>query len=140
MNTTKTTKQGDEYRVRLFVNGEYQAGADYFTDDKRDAKETAAVMVKNGGLSDKATNEAICEQAEYNEEIGIHEDEDEVLFDVCNDYSLEIASPVPVISFKVYREQEHTMDCGETITVYIHKEYNEVHYCKGPRYLNGRYL
>ena len=44
---TKTTKNDGEYRVRLFVDGNYQAGSDYFTDCKIDAKETAKAMVDN---------------------------------------------------------------------------------------------
>lgn len=68
MNTTKTTKQGGEYRVRLFVDGIYQAGADYYTNDKQDAEGTAAHMIANGGISDKTTDFAIEEQVDYNEE------------------------------------------------------------------------
>lgn len=45
--TTKISKVDGEYRVRLFIDGEYQAGADYFTDDKQDAQDTAAHMAAN---------------------------------------------------------------------------------------------
>ena len=40
-------REMEEYRVSLFINGEYQAGADYFTDCKIDAKETAKHMKEN---------------------------------------------------------------------------------------------
>jgi len=69
-----------------------------------------------------------------------NENQEIVWFDVCNDYSLDLALPNTAFGFDVYREKEHTMDTGETVVVLIHKEYNEIHYCKGPRYLNGRYL
>lgn len=69
MNTAKTTKKDGEYRVRLFVDGVYQAGADYFTTDKQDAKDTAKQMILNGGLSDKTTEFAVEEQIAFNEEI-----------------------------------------------------------------------
>jgi hypothetical protein len=36
-----------EFKVRLFIAGNYQEGADYFTDDKDDAFSTARVMVEN---------------------------------------------------------------------------------------------
>jgi hypothetical protein len=52
--TTKISfdREIEEYRVRLFINGEYQAGSDYFTDCKIDAKETAKEMEKKALLSD----------------------------------------------------------------------------------------
>lgn len=37
VRTTKISKQNGEYRVRLFNNGEYQEGCDYFTEDHDDA-------------------------------------------------------------------------------------------------------
>lgn len=66
--TTKTTLQYGEYRVRLFIDGQYQAGADYFTDDKKDAKCTAELMVVKAGISDKTTSFAKDEQADYLED------------------------------------------------------------------------
>lgn len=69
MNTTKITKQDGEYRVRLFANGAYQAGADYFTSDKQDAIDTAKHMQINGGITDKTTSFAIEEQADFDEMI-----------------------------------------------------------------------
>lgn len=45
--TTKISKKEGEYRVRLFIDGVYQAGGDYFTDDKTDAKRTAEAMVRD---------------------------------------------------------------------------------------------
>ena len=68
MNTTKISKADGEYRIRLFIDGQYQAGADYFTDDKQDAIETAAAMQRKAGLSDKTTENAKAEQAEYDAE------------------------------------------------------------------------
>lgn len=76
--TTKTTKTDGEYRVRLFIDGEYQAGADYFTDCKEDAAATAKHMQEHGGYSDKSTDFAKAEQEDYNEEHGTQpEDEEE---------------------------------------------------------------
>ena len=45
MRTTKIKKttQGD-YRVSLFIDGEYQKFCDYFTNDKEDAQDTAKAM------------------------------------------------------------------------------------------------
>jgi hypothetical protein len=66
--TTKITKSDDEFRVRLFIGGEYQAGADYFTDDREDAKGTAAAMIETAGISDKTTDFAKDEQADFDAE------------------------------------------------------------------------
>lgn len=63
--TTKTTKRDGEFRVRLFINDEYQAGADYFTDDKEDAEITAQIMRERAGYSDKTTDFAKSEQQDY---------------------------------------------------------------------------
>jgi len=38
--------ESDEYVVQLFVNGVHQFDADYFTDDKEDATNTAKSMRK----------------------------------------------------------------------------------------------
>jgi hypothetical protein len=35
-----------EYRVKLYIDGKYQQNADYFTDDKGDAVQTARAMVE----------------------------------------------------------------------------------------------
>jgi hypothetical protein len=66
---TKTVGES-EYRVRLFIDGQYQAGADYYTDDSKDALATARQMIQNACVSDKTTSFAKAEQAEYNEETG----------------------------------------------------------------------
>ena len=65
--TTKISKKDDEYRVRVFVDGEYQAGADYYTDSRQDAEDTANYIVKHkaAGISDKTTDFAIKEAEEY---------------------------------------------------------------------------
>jgi len=65
---TKIVKRDDEYRVRLFIDGEYQAGADYYTDDLDDARDTARLMEKGAVHSDKETEFAKDEQTEYDEE------------------------------------------------------------------------
>jgi len=67
--TTKRTKNSDgEYRVRLFIDGEYQPGADYYTDDLDDAKSTAKHMEENAVESERDNDVARDELAEYNEE------------------------------------------------------------------------
>jgi len=68
MATTKITfnRDTEEYRVRLFIDGEYQAGADYFTDDKQDAKDTAKHMEAHAVKSDKTTDFAMGEQDDFN--------------------------------------------------------------------------
>ena len=69
--TTKTTKdEHGEYRIRLFIDGKYQSGADYFTDDKEDAIETSKAIIKDCGYSDKSHPIAISEQADFDEEFG----------------------------------------------------------------------
>lgn len=48
--TTKISKnQYGEYVVRLYIDGKYQPGSNYFTDDLEDARETAKHMKDNGG-------------------------------------------------------------------------------------------
>ena len=121
MNTTKITKSDGEYRVRLFVDGEYQPGADYYTDDKEDALETAAAMERNGGKSDKNTTEAIEEAIEYAFERGC-------LYDVCNDYSLELRDTLPNEDWN-----EYALKNGRI----VHREYNELHYFIGSQGLDG---
>jgi hypothetical protein len=93
--TTKTSKTTEgEYRVRLFIDGIYQAGADYFASDKAEANATAAFMIERACHSDETTDFAKAEAADYVEECGEeNETQDEtpalVWYDVCNDYSLE---------------------------------------------------
>lgn len=36
----------NEYTVKLFLNGNHYKPGDYFTDDKQDATDTAACMLK----------------------------------------------------------------------------------------------
>jgi len=67
--TTKTTEQDGKYRVRLFIDGIYQAGGDYFTDDKEDAETTAKNMRKNPIPTDKTDENAIREQQEYDQSV-----------------------------------------------------------------------
>ena len=139
--TTKTTKYDGEYRVRLFINGEYQAGADYFTDDKQDARDTAAHMQANGTYSDKTTDFAIAEQADYNAEAEAETetetetetDDETVLYDVCNDYSLSVAdNPVDA-------RQYNAQPTADGI-IYRCKRTGEVHYYRGVDGLDGQYL
>ena len=69
--TTKISKTQDgEYRVRLFIDGEYQAGADCFETDLKAAKGSARMMEEKAHFSDKTAPEAISEQAVYDEENG----------------------------------------------------------------------
>ena len=131
--TTKTTKKDGEYRVRLFIDGKYQAGADYFTDDKADAIKTGSAMIRTAVESDKATDEALSEQSDYDNET--ENELDVVIFDVCNDYSLDIAPDQSEPDYNLYR-----MIRSEQGFVYIHKEYNEIHYLKACRIFNGEYL
>jgi len=68
--STKITRNEEgEYRVRLFIEGEYQPGSDYFTDCKIDAKETAKEMERNAFLSDLSTYIAKEEMEDYKEEM-----------------------------------------------------------------------
>ena len=62
----------DEYRIRLFHRGTYQAGADYFTDDWDEVQEMISDPSNWGGggtvhnlLPDPTTDYAIAEQADY---------------------------------------------------------------------------
>lgn len=68
--TTKITRTDGEYRVRLFIDEEYQPGADYFTDDKEDARDTAKHMELHGGKSDHSTDFAQAELDDYSTEEG----------------------------------------------------------------------
>ena len=115
--TTTTTKHDGEYRVRLFIDGEYQAGADYFTDDTRDAMDTAAAMIKQAGVSDKTSGNAIREQIEYMLEKGA------TLYDVCNDYSLDKSANLLTENWSDY-----TMVKTAKGAKLYHTEHLELHY------------
>jgi hypothetical protein len=81
----------------------------------------------DGVESDKTTDFAIDEQADFDAE------NDLVMYDVCNDYSL---SPITTeFDPKLYKTRKH--DLG---ILYIHKEYNEVHYLKAKAGLDGQYI
>lgn len=56
--TAKTTRTGwgDEIRVRFFINGVHQAGADYFCDDKEEAKDAVKAFLLNPKYSDKTSD------------------------------------------------------------------------------------
>lgn len=56
-------------------------------------------------------------------------------YHVCNDYSLEKMKPEEIIDEPIYRTKPY--DGG---TLYIHREYNEIHYFIGPDNLEGRIL
>ena len=126
--TTKTTYNRDynEYRVRLFVDGVYQAGADYYTDDKEDAKNTATSMEQTGKESDKASPVAYLEQIEYALETG-------GFYDVCNDYSLDIAVTAPNMA-------SYTIKPHGPGLILEHTEYKEIHYYVGKPGLQGKIL
>lgn len=55
-----------------------------------------------------------------------------VFYDVCNDYSLAQRDDVPNDLSK-YRKVECPMG-----TLYVHKEYDELHYLEGVAGLNGQ--
>ena len=138
--TTKTTKSNGEYRVRLFVDGEYQPGADYFTDDIDDAKETAARMVEQcthnvneeTEVSDEVRKIRESEMADYKAEAG----EKLVVYDVCNDYTLDPANiSIEDIDLDAYSEWYVAQG-----TIYKHKEYKEIHYFVGPAGCDGERL
>ena len=63
--STRISKEDGEFRVKLFIDGVYQAGADYFTDDKKDANRTAMDMIVRGGISDKTTSFAKSEMQDH---------------------------------------------------------------------------
>jgi len=65
---TVISESGGEYRVRLFIDGEYQAGADYFTDDVVEANETAKAMEEDAYLSDKSSDVARGEAEDFVED------------------------------------------------------------------------
>lgn len=116
--TTKITKYDGEYRVRLFIGGVHQAGADYFTDDKADATATAAAMRENGVESDKTTDFAKDEAAD-----------NLALYHVCNDYSLEQDDDIDVygcVSSEHGNGMAYFNDLGEMI------------YFRGPKGMNGQ--
>ena len=77
--TTKITYNRDynEYRVRLFIDGVYQAGGDSFQSCKEDAKDAAAMMIKECAETDKTAPEAIAEQADYDGETRDDEGDDD---------------------------------------------------------------
>jgi hypothetical protein len=129
MNTTKTTynQDYDEYKVRLFVDGVYQSGADYFTNDKQDARDTAKRMIADGGISDKTTDFAINEQKDFDEE------NDFIMYDVCNDYSLDEITTE-------FKSEDYKTENVRGGVVYRHKENKEIHYFKGKKGLSGKHL
>ena len=53
---TEITEDDGEFRVRLFIDGEHQAGADYFAGDREEAEETAKAMEADAHISDKTTS------------------------------------------------------------------------------------
>ena len=64
--TTKITRKPDgEFRVRLFIDGRYQPGVDYFTDDREDAEATADAMRDCAQFSDRGTEFAQDELQDY---------------------------------------------------------------------------
>lgn len=67
---TKISRNDGEYRVRLFVNGNYQAGSDYFTDDRQDAEDTAEAMkkhVRENGFHDTTKEDPVTIDKELQE-------------------------------------------------------------------------
>jgi len=58
-----------------------------------------------------------------------------VLFDVCNDYSLDKAEDQTEPDPKVYRTEK----AGRGV-IYIHRKDDELHYFKGPANMQGLYI
>ena len=75
---TRISESDGEYRVRLFIDGEYQAGADYFADDIEEATETAKAMEEDAHLSDKTSDVARDEARDFVEDAIMRPDLDEV--------------------------------------------------------------
>ena len=75
---TRISESDGEYRVRLFIDGEYQAGADYFTDDVAEAHETAKAMEEDAHLSDKDSDVARDEARDFVEDAIMRPDLGEV--------------------------------------------------------------
>ena len=65
------------------------------------------------------------------------ENEKECLFDVCNDYSLEVADGK-------WNKFDYSASLGnikgKQVLVYTNMEYNEIHYVYGPKKLEGAFL
>ena len=76
---TRISELDGEYRVRLFIDGEYQAGADYFADDIEEATETAKAMEEDAHLSDKTSDVARGEVRDFVEDAIMRPDLDEVV-------------------------------------------------------------
>ena len=58
---------------------------------------------------------------------------DQVLYDVCNDYSLDPCTTD-------YKEDEYRVTKRNGGLVYTHKRYDEIHYYKGKPGLTGQSL
>ena len=139
--TTKTSKTTEgEYRVRLFIDGIYQAGADYFATDKAEASATAALMIERACQSDKTTDFAKAEAADYAEECCEQDDaQDEapalVWYDVCNDYTLdERSEPTDLASM----EKTEAAACALRQGSLFWNEHGELVYFLGKSGLNGK--
>ena len=61
----------DEFRIRMFHRGDYQAGADYFTDDFDEVQEVFGNPAVAGSvlLPDPLTHTALAEQVDYDQHI-----------------------------------------------------------------------
>ena len=69
----KHDKDWNEYRVRFFIDGVYQAGGDYYTEDKEDAVATAQNLCASGfGATDKNDEAAIEEQKDFYNDKDLH--------------------------------------------------------------------
>jgi len=72
------------------------------------------------------------EMSDYKAETG----EKMVVYDVCNDYTLDVANiSIDDIDLDEYSEWHVTQG-----TIYKHKEYKELHYFVGPAGLDGEEL
>lgn len=65
----KSFSEADVFRVRLFIDCEYQAGADYITDEYNDAVIELELLKERAQITDKTTDLAKLQQALYIEQL-----------------------------------------------------------------------
>ena len=96
----------------------------------KETKNTIVFVVEGQEIkfSKKTQQGTIVDKFVYDEII------EEIVYDVCNDYSLDISSDKPDMS--LYKTTSHSM--GQVL---VHNDYNEIHYLvsNNPN-MNGKYL
>lgn len=65
------------------------------------------------------------------------EEDDGVMYDVCNDYSLD---PVEPGTMKNFKEGDYIKKKTPYGLLYIHKKYKEIHYLKGKKGMTGKHI